>query len=92
MQTELRVEFSTEAVMAKLEAAKSALEQLPESVVNMLRDRFSHRIDLGVDLVPADDSATVSASGGSELIGRYVAVCPVLDELIAAAIGAANVG
>lgn len=77
--------------MAKLDAAKSALEQLPESVVNMLRDRFSDRIDLGVDLIPADDSAAVGASGGSELIGRYVAVCPVLDELLAAAIGAADI-
>ena len=90
--TELRVELDADAVNAKLAEAQSVLERLPDGVADEIRERFADRIDLRVDLIPADDAATGSAAGGCELLGRYVAICPVLDELIAAAVGAANVG
>lgn len=90
--TELRIELDADVVNAKLAEIHSVLERLPDGVADEIRERFADRIDLRVDFVPADDAAAGGTGSGFKLLGRYVAICPVLDELIAAAIGAANVG
>ena len=89
--TELRVEFDTNAVQAKLGQALTILKSLPEGVANQFRERFADFRDLSVDFVVADDATAGSAGSAGQCLRRYVAVCPVLDELIATAIGAADV-
>ena len=89
--TELRVEFDTNAVQAKLGQALTILKSLPEGVANQVRERFADFRDLSVDFVVADDATAGSTGSADKCLKRYVAVCPVLDELIAAAIGAADV-
>ncbi|MFX1766388.1 hypothetical protein PWP93_28170 [Paraburkholderia sp. A1RI-2L] len=70
---------------------KSVLQGLSDSVTNEIRERLSNLRNLSVDLATTDNSATGGTGGSSKRIWRHIAVCPLLDELIAAAFGTSDV-
>lgn len=74
----------------KIGQALSILECLPESVRDSLLERFSDFRDLSIEFGPGERSPASGADCHGTI--RFVAICPMLDELIVAAVSAAEIG
>nr|WP_186065949.1 hypothetical protein [Burkholderia gladioli] len=86
----VHLQLDTSVLGARVAQLSELLQRVPESVRDRIRERLS---DLRGDDIELGSAELLSTSGaGCNRILIFRPVCPVIDELCAAALGAADGG